>query len=284
MPNQYDKIVKEIMDSVYMALSKKIIDADFSSAEELSTELHKTREKKTDFLRKIIYPNPADNYILHVEAQSKDDPNMFFRMQEYHAMIHSKYKLPIVQVVFYFGRGISKMNNAYNYRKNSFHYELISIQEFSYKTFLESEKPEELILAILADFEDKSKEEVVEMIFSRAKLIINETNLMGKFVNQIEILSKLRKLDGFIQQFTQNIMALDLKLEDTFTFKQGESKGEKKKLDKMILSFYKNTKLSIQKIALAAEVSEQYVIDLIEASEKSESIEVQNKKLSRKKR
>ena len=75
-------------------------------------------------------------------------------------------------------------------------------------------------------------------------------------------------------------MALDLKLEDTFTFKQ----GEKKKLDKMILSFYKNTKLSIQKIALAAEVSEQYVIDLIEASEKSESIEVQNKKLSRKKR
>jgi hypothetical protein len=201
-------------------------------------------------------------------------------MQEYHAMIHSKYKLPIVQVVFYFGRGISKMNNAYSYRKNSFHYELISIQEFSYKTFLDSDKPEELILAILADFEDKSKEEIVDMIFSRAKLIINETNLMGKFVNQIEILSKLRKLDGFIQQFTQNIMALDLKLEDTFTYK----KGAKVTRDEMILSFYKNTKLSIQKISLAAGVSEQYVIDLIEASEKTESEAVQNKKLSKKKR
>ena len=145
---------------------------------------------------------------------------------------------------------------------------------------MDSEKPEELILAILADFEDKSKEEIVEMIFSRAKLIVNETNLMGKFVNQIEILSKLRNLDGFIQQFTQNIMALDLKIEDTFTFKQ----GEKKKLDKMILSFYEKLKLTTIQIALAAEVSEQYVIDLIKASEKIESEEVQNKKLSKKKK
>jgi hypothetical protein len=91
-------------------------------------------------------------------------------------------------------------------------------------------------------------------------------------------------LDGFIQQFTQNIMALDLKLEDTFTFKQGESKGEKKKLDKMILSLYEKLKLTSRQIALAAEVSEQYVIDLIEASEKTESEAVQNKKLSKKKR
>ncbi len=186
---------------------------------------------------------------------------MFFRMQKYYAMIHSKYRLPIVQVVFYFGRGISKMTNSYSYRKNSFHYELISIQEFSYRTFLESDKPEELIFTILADFEGKSKEEIVEKIFSKAKILLNETNLMGKFVDQIEMLSKLRNLDGFIKEFTQNNMALNLKLEDTFTFRQ----GEKKKQDKMILSLYRNTKLGIQKIALTADVSEQYVIDLLKA-------------------
>ena len=265
MPNQYDIIIKEIMDSVYMSLAKKFIDSNFQKTEELGTDIQKTIEKKTDFLRKIIYPNSADNYILHVEAQSRNDPDMFFRMQKYYAMIHSKYRLPIVQVVFYFGRGISKMTNSYSYRKNSFHYELISIQEFSYRTFLESDKPEELIFTILADFEGKSKEEIGEKIFSKAKILLNETNLMGKFVDQIEMLSKLRNLDGFIKEFTQNNMALNLKLEDTFTFKQGESKGEKKKQDKMILSLYRNTKLGIQKIALTADVSEQYVIDLLKA-------------------
>jgi hypothetical protein len=119
--------------------------------------------------------------------------------------------------------------------------------------------------------------------FSRAKIIINETNLMGKFVNQIEVLSKLRKLDGFIQHFTSKLMALDLKLEDTLTFKQGEKQGEKKNRDKMILSLYRKGKFKIQDIADAADVSVQYVKDLIEASKNEEKIVVEEKPLRKKK-
>jgi hypothetical protein len=226
MANHYDLIIKEIMDAVYMALSKKFIDDKFHKAEELSTDIQRTREKKTDFLRKIMYSDPANNFILHTEAQSKDDSKMIFRMMEYHAMLVRKYKMRVVQLVFYFGKGKSKMKNSYNDGRNTFSFELISIQEFSYKTFLKSDKPEELMLAILADFEDKTKEEIAELIFSKAKVIINETNEMGKFVNQLEVLSKLRNLDGFIQNFILNTMALKLKLEDTFTFKQGRTQGK----------------------------------------------------------
>jgi len=71
-------------------------------------------------------------------------------------------------------------------------------------------------------------------------------------------------------------MALNLKIEDTFTFKQGKSQGkiegkiegEKKKQDKMILSFYKKGKLSIQDIADAAEVTVEYVETVIREAEK----------------
>ncbi len=261
MANHYDKIIKEIMDSVYLSLSKKFIDKNFSKTEELGTDIQKTIEKKTDFLRKVQCDNPKDNFILHAEAQSRDDPEMIYRMIEYFGMLVRKYQMPVVQFVFYFGKGISSMKNVYQVGKITYSYELVSIQEFSYKEFIKTDKPDELVLTILSDFEDKSKEEIAKMIFSRAKELINETNQMGKFVNQIEVLSKLRNLEGFIQEFTQNIMALDLKLEDTFTFKQ----GEKKNRDKMILSLYRNTKLGIQKIALAADVSEQYVIDLLKA-------------------
>ena len=283
MPNQYDKIVKEIMDAVYLSLSKKFINANFRKIEELGTELQSTRENKTDFLRKIEYENPEDSFVLHAEAQSKDDPRMIFRMAQYFGMIFNKYQLPVYQLVFYFGEGISKMKNVYNFGNNTYTYELISIQEFSYKEFVSSDKPEELILTILSDFEDKSKEEIAELIFSRAKIIINETNLMGKFVNQIEVLSKLRKLDGFIQHFTSNLMALDLKLEDTLTFKQGKAEGEKKNRDKMILSLYRKGKIKIQDIADAADVSVQYVKDLIEASKNEEKIVVEEKLLRKKK-
>jgi predicted transposase YdaD len=129
------------------------------------------------------------------------------------------------------------------------------------------------MLTILSDFEDKSAEQIADLIFSRAKKMMNETNQRGKFVNQIEILSKLRNLDVIIQQYIQNTMALDLKIEDTFTYKKGKLEGtlegEKKEKDKMIISLYKKGKLSIQDIADAAEVSVEYVEALIKEAEKA---------------
>jgi predicted transposase YdaD len=74
-------------------------------------------------------------------------------------------------------------------------------------------------------------------------------------------------------------MALDLKIEDTFTFKQGklegekigekigekpgEKLGEKKNRDKMILSLYRKGKFNIEDIADAAEVSVEYVKEFV---------------------
>jgi hypothetical protein len=77
-------------------------------------------------------------------------------------------------------------------------------------------------------------------------------------------------------------MALELKIEDTFTYKtgkkQGKIEGEKNNRDKMILSLYKNTKLSIHEIAISADVSEQYVLDLIKEAEKVETIPLKRAK------
>jgi hypothetical protein len=78
-------------------------------------------------------------------------------------------------------------------------------------------------------------------------------------------------------------MALDLKLEDTLTFKQGEKKGEKNKQDKMILSLYRKGKIKIQDIADAADVSVQYVKDLIETSKNEEKIAIEENPLRKKK-
>ena len=224
----------------------------------------------------MIYPNNADNFILHAEVQSKDDHEMIFRMLEYHAALLRKYKMLVVQLVLYFGSGKSKMKNTYQDGKNYFSFDLICIQDFSYRTFLETDKPEELILAILADFEDLSEMEIADLIFERAKVITNETFGMEKFVNQIEVISKLRNLDGFIQQYIENYMALELKIEDTFTYKKGKKEGklegklegeivgENRKRDKMILAMLKKKKYSVAEIAEIAEVSVDYVKELAE--------------------
>jgi hypothetical protein len=142
-----------------MSLSKKFIDNNFLISEELRTDLQVTKEKKTDFLRKFKYDNPKDNFILHVEAQSRDDSKMIYRMIEYHGMLLRKYEIRVVQLLFYFGKGKSRMLNSYHDGINTFSCELVNIQDFSYKTFLETDKADELVLTILSDYEDKTKEE-----------------------------------------------------------------------------------------------------------------------------
>jgi predicted transposase YdaD len=75
-------------------------------------------------------------------------------------------------------------------------------------------------------------------------------------------------------------MALKLKLEDTFTFKQGrtqgmlegerkgELEGEKKNRDKMIMAMLKKEKYSIKEISEIAEVTVEYIKALAEQAKK----------------
>jgi predicted transposase YdaD len=67
------------------------------------------------------------------------------------------------------------------------------------------------------------------------------------------------------------IMPIEIKLEETFLFKKGEEKGKilgekrgkKKNRDKMILTMLKKNKYSIEEIAEIAEVSVEYVKELV---------------------
>ncbi len=80
------------------------------------------------------------------------------RMLEYHGLLYRKYKLPIIQQVFYIGTGSSKMKNKIEHSNISFSYGLMSFQEISYLEFMDSEIPEEIMLAVLANFKGENSE------------------------------------------------------------------------------------------------------------------------------
>ena len=67
-----------------------------------------------------------------------------------------------------------------------------------------------------------------------------------------------------LKEFIQNIMALDLKLKDMFTFKQGEIKNH----NKMILTMLKKKKYGFYEIVEIKEVSDDYMTELLKKSPK----------------
>jgi hypothetical protein len=98
---------------------------------------------------------------LHLEFQSQDEPAMVYRMQEYFGILRRKYKLRVRQFVSYFGEETSKMQTELPQEEIFTGFTLKQLHGFSYKELLTSDIPEEIILAILSDFEGIPALEVI---------------------------------------------------------------------------------------------------------------------------
>jgi len=75
-------------------LVRSELNIDISRYEALEFNMTKTLEREVDFLYKI-YAREEKESILHLEFQTRNDKEMLAQVQEYHALIYRKYKLPI---------------------------------------------------------------------------------------------------------------------------------------------------------------------------------------------
>lgn len=81
LSNDYDKILKENIASVFLPLTEKYLGIRIVNSEELKDKLQTTIEKETDFIR-IVETDRHERFILHLEFLSVDEEGMIYRMQE----------------------------------------------------------------------------------------------------------------------------------------------------------------------------------------------------------
>lgn len=253
MAQDYDKIFKENIEEIALPLAKKLLGINPEKLEEIPDDLQRTIERRPDFLKKVVHKDSTKDYILHIEFQVVDEPKMMYRMLEYYAMLLRNYEVKLKQVVFYIGKGKSKRSTSISQDDLDFKFGLVNIQEISYKEFVNSTKPEEVILAILADFGKDDSITVIDTILSKIKSITKPNLQQQKCVKQLEILSILRNLQTQIINRLE-AMALTYNIEDDVRFQQGEEKGEKKGM------------ITAVKRMLAANFSIQQVVDVLKVS------------------
>ncbi len=257
-PQEYDKIFKENIEELIIPFAEKLLNINPENLVDISGELQTTLEVKPDFLKKVVVDkkdkkSKQKNFILHIEFQTANELYMAHRMNEYYAILYKKYKLEVHQYVFFIGSGKAKMKQTIEAKNLSFRFDVINMQDFSYELFLNSDKPEEIILAILADFGKTDSDTIIKSILQKIKDLPIENSIQKKTVIQLEVLSKLRKLQPqIIKHITA--MALTYNIEDDVRYKQGE---EKEKI-KIILNLIK-LNLPIEQIMQAAEVSKEFI-------------------------
>ena len=158
------------MQGALPGIIKNVLGIDVLYSEDLPGKVQVTSQKELDVLRKVTDAN-GETFILHIEVQTRDDPDMAYRMLEYRVMAELVYRLPVRQYVIYLGETASTMPTGIRSWGLSFEYTIISIRDLNYRLFLASEHPQEKLLAILGDFGRDDPVEVIKKIVSEVRSV-----------------------------------------------------------------------------------------------------------------
>ncbi|MBF0458773.1 MAG: hypothetical protein HQK99_12865 [Nitrospirae bacterium] len=223
MSKRYDKIIKEILKDVVDTLITEVIGLKIVKSTALETKLQITNEREADFILQVELEDGSMS-LLHIEFQSTNYSKMVYRELRYWVYLTEVHGIQPLQYVFYIGNEPLTMKDTLSTKTTTHKYNLIDMRDVDCEKFLYSDKPEEVIISILCNYQQKGVTIFIRDILSRLKELVPEETLRGKYVRQVEVLSQLRDLQDEVSKEAE-AMALVYDLERDVRFKQGRERG-----------------------------------------------------------
>ena len=193
--------------------------------EELPDDIQHTKERKPDVLKKVTNIK-GDTFVLQIEFQVANDDEMAHRMHEYKAMLMRKYQIDIYQYVIFLGKGQPKMETRLKNIGLTFEYNLLAINSIDYKIFLKSNRPEEIVLSVLANFDKETPENALKRIISRLEETTKGDLALKRYFKQLRILAQLRKLEQKLKTIVMDSIAKYIDEKKDVAFLLGLDKGQ----------------------------------------------------------
>ena len=229
----YDRIIKNNIERIVLTLSFRYLGLKIK-------HLNRIREKLQILEREVDFAAFIETYdgrksILHIEFQVGDDPGMLLRMVEYHGIWLRSYDLPIHHFVVYLGKKTPAMENHLDPQKIFNGFTLLDFSCLDPEELLRSDVPEEVILAVLGKFSTEQSLTFIKRILYRLKELSSDEKSLKKYINQLTILSRLRKLEAETKKQATD-MPIHYDIETDGLYLEGIEKGEKKGLEKAVKS------------------------------------------------
>lgn len=250
----YDKIIKENLEATFLPFIEKLLGIQIVKHEALSEKFQTTQEREADFVR-IVEDEDGNRFILHIEFQSTNESGMVYRAAEYKAMLLRKYKIEVRQFVVYIGK--EKMNmrtHLYDHEViNGF--ELVDITSISHRQLLASDIPEEILLAFLGNLEDVPPIQVLRAILEKLKLLVESEGELHRYLKQLQVLSRLRKLEEETKiEITNMPITYDIKTDGLYL--EGKIEGKIEMVKNLLNSeLFKEGLMNYQQISDASGIS-----------------------------
>ncbi len=103
---------------------------------------------------------------------------------------------------------------------------------FKARTFLDSDIPQEVLLAILGDFEGENPEMIMEKILARLQSLVKQKKKLQKLTFQLHVLTGLRNLRKIFQLKIKNMpLQFDLDIKNDPFFLEGKEEGKEEGIE-----------------------------------------------------
>ena len=255
--NQYDKILKENLEAFIPGLMEHVLGITAISSEELPDDIQHTKERKPDVLKKIT-DNQANTYVLQIEFQVADEPEMVYRMAEYYIMLERKYRSPIRQFVIFLGSMAPQMPTRLDRANLIFDFPLIAFAALDYRQFLRSDRPEEVLLSVLANFGNDNVEMILQQIIRRVEETSTGDFSFKKHFNQLRVLAHLRNLGIKLEKAMDSILPY-IKEENDVLYIRGQRKAQEKAEERFVRTLLTEPDMTVERVAKLAGVSVEFV-------------------------
>ncbi|GIV30783.1 MAG: hypothetical protein KatS3mg029_0134 [Saprospiraceae bacterium] len=199
--NKFDKLLKKNFKPILGVCLRRIIGLDFDALEFLEIQKQQvTLEMEPDFICRVRQKG-SGHYLIHIiEFESRDSLRTVLRYLMLVGILTFKFGLPVRIDCFYLGSSPPKyLNGVYKTPWIEFHFHVHQLRSMSYKEFLDSNVPEEVMLAILTNPEPLTKEELVRQIVERLQhLSKNDEEKLWERVVELTVFSMLRNLEPVV--------------------------------------------------------------------------------------
>jgi len=256
----FDRVLKENIEAIFLPLMEKLLGISVSEISEVKDDIQQTIERKPDFLKRIIDKNGKE-FILHLEFQTTNDPEMVYRMAEYKAFLQRKHKLYVIQFVIYLGADRPTMQTTLSEDEQITGFVLKDIHDFSTEKTLNSDIPEEIILSILTDYSKADVSEVVRRIIEKLQQATKNETQLRRSIEQLLILSRLRKLDKETEKQVR-AMPITYDIKTDRLYKKGRKEGKQEGISSIIKKALTQGILTVEQIAEMAGVSIDEVLSV----------------------
>jgi hypothetical protein len=213
---RFDLVLKEIFSRavgkiISVATGEKIKE----KLEDINQEVKLLKSLRPDMLFK------AGEKIFHIEIQAQQDKTLPKRMLLYSVGIEEKFGKEPVQIVLFVGKG----NPPPSYFKSEFKFlkfRVVDWKKIDPDEFLKSDKPEEIVLGVLAG-KYREKPEVFNKVIRKISKIVKNKKELLKYMEDISFLGGL-----FDVEIKAERMPIQIDIRKTLFYKWGEIEGEKR--------------------------------------------------------